>query len=243
MTFSANDFASKRELSCLDTLLRYGISLLIVGKPGAGKTTFMRYLLSALSGEGMDVVTIDDKQEINIGTLLSPSDSVLTDHLLQYASGLEPDVIGCNIDDSPVWKASLRGDAVIAASPAFDPGEALYQMSSGSIPLDRLARAFPVIVFLRIFRDGKFRIAGIFEHVPGGQKHPELKAIWEFRIKEKAGEKLMGVHQQVNDLSESIFSRMRFSGLSPIEEQKIRKDYENAERYSNRPTGSGSAAP
>ena len=242
-TYSANDFASKRELSCLDALLRYGISLLIVGKPGAGKTTFMRYLLSELSGEGMDVVTIDDKQEINVGTLLSPSDSVLTDHLLQYASGLEPDVIGCNIDDSPVWKASLQGNAIIAASPAFDPGEALYQMSSGGIPLDRLARAFPVIVFLRIFRDGKFRIAGIFEHVLGGQKQPELKTIWEFRIKEKTGEKLIGVHQQVNDLSENIFSRMRFSGLSPVEEQKIRKDYEDAERCSNRPAGSGSAAP
>ena len=234
---TANGFAEQKELNFLLSLARYGISLLIVGKSGTGKTTFLRYLLNGLSKQGLDVLAVDDRSELP-GALM-PSDKVSTDQLVKYAMGLNPDVIGCNIENCPVYKASLQGWPVISITTADDPEEAVLQASSlFGCSSARIFRAFPILVSLRIFSDGQIRIARIAEHLTS-----ELKTIWEYQINGRKGARLLGEHHQVADLSDRIFSRMRLSGILPEDAEKLKKEPEaNVERDSDRAAGSRSAA-
>lgn len=61
-----SDFASEKELNFLTTALRYGASILLVGKVNAGKTSFLSYLLSKMPDEQKIATVESGAREISL---------------------------------------------------------------------------------------------------------------------------------------------------------------------------------
>ena len=83
-------FASDSELRFLELAIRYGVSMLIVGKVNSGKTTFLSYLLSTVPNE-KQVVTIESgAREMDL-VKRDPSNRVINNvmHLITRHSKLD----------------------------------------------------------------------------------------------------------------------------------------------------------
>lgn len=142
--YLAGDFAAGKELRLLETALRRGVSILIVGKVNTGKTTFQTYLLSTMPDD-MQIITIEQgTREIylvkrnpdgtvrnNVVHLLSRENpnneeqNITQEKLVEKALRLNPDILSVaemrNTEAYAAQEASLSGNTVISTAHAGSP--------------------------------------------------------------------------------------------------------------------------
>lgn len=136
-------FADEKEILLLETVLKRGVSILLIGKVNTGKTTFQSYLLSKLPQElkvitieggarEMDLVTYDENgcPENNIVHLLTKEsekekENITQEKLVEKALRLNPDVISVaemrNLEAAAAVEASNSGHIVISTAHAGSP--------------------------------------------------------------------------------------------------------------------------
>ncbi len=140
------DFASAHELDLLETALRRGVSVLLVGKVNTGKTTFLSYLLSRLPDQ-VHVCTIESgAREMNlikrgqgdevkncVMHLLSrpssnPQQNITQESLVEKVLRLNADVMSVaemrNEEAYSAQEASLVGTPIISTAHAGSPRQA-----------------------------------------------------------------------------------------------------------------------
>lgn len=211
--YQSSEFATREELEFLSLALRYGISVLIVGKWLSGKSSLMNYLLSTL--QELTTVTFEQYREIlnTISLLDSRMESA------EAALKLDPDVIALNLDDAIPQEISLRGYTTLASVIAQGPIEGLYQLTEQwrrqmVNPLDyqsafRLTcTAMPIVVTVKAI-ESKYRIVNISEC-----DQSNISTLWEC-----TGNR----HDHVSDPSEKIFRTMQQNGCSIEQLNQIRK--------------------
>lgn len=211
--YQSSEFATREELEFLSLALRYGISVLIVGKWLSGKSSLMNYLLSTL--QELTTVTFEQYREMlnTISLLDSRMESA------EAALKLDPDVIALNLDDAIPQEISLRGYTTLASVIAQGPIEGLYQLTEQwrrqmVNPLDyqsafRLTcTAMPIVVTVKAI-ESKYRIVNISEC-----DQSNISTLWEC-----TGNR----HDHVSDPSEKIFRTMQQNGCSIEQLNQIRK--------------------
>lgn len=211
--YQSSEFATREELEFLSLVLRYGISVLIVGKWLSGKSSLMNYLLSTL--QELTTVTFEQYREMlnTISLLDSGMESA------EAALKLDPDVIALNLDDAIPQEISLRGYTTLASVIAQGPIEGLYQLTEQwrrqmVNPLDyqsafRLTcTAMPIVVTVKAI-ESKYRIVNISEC-----DQSNISTLWEC-----TGNR----HDHVSDPSEKIFRTMQQNGCSIEQLNQIRK--------------------
>lgn len=212
-SYQADDFASKNELDFLSLALRYGVSVLIVGKWLSGKTTLMNYLLSTLQ----ELTTVTFEQYREMFNTISLLDSKMEN--AEAASKLNPNVIALNLDDAIPQEISLRGYTTLASVIAQGPVEGLYQLTEQwrrqmQNPIDyqtaqRLTcMALPIIVTMKVI-NSKYRIVNISEC---DELH--ITTLWEYAENQ---------HTHVSDPSDKILRTMQLNGCSTKQLNQIRK--------------------
>lgn len=212
-SYQADGFASKNELDFLSLALRYGVSVLIVGKWLSGKTTLMNYLLSTL--QELTTVTFEQYREMFNTISLLNSDMENAEAALK----LNPDVIALNLDDAIPQEISLRGYTTLASVIAKGPVEGLYQLTEQwrlqmKNPIDYQSAysltctALPIIVTVRPI-ESKYRIINISEC-----DQSNISTLWEYTENH---------HTHVSDPSERIFRTMQQNGCSTEQINQIRK--------------------
>lgn len=224
--YISNEFAANGELDFLLTVLQHGISILLVGNRGSGKTSFMEYLLNQLSATKNVLAIEQSEREMTVGTGLLVEDRAASEKITEYALIFNPDIIGYNVDQCTAQSASLRGCPVIGTSVAADPMQGLNQAAlqwwHGNPEMDYntavelSSNAFPIIVTLHQYPDCKRRIESISQCTYEG--HVQLQTLWEFEIREiiqkSNGYSVNGVHKQQMELAKSLQSRMKIYGYS-----------------------------
>ncbi|WP_283606941.1 hypothetical protein [Faecalispora anaeroviscerum] len=211
--YQSSEFATREELEFLSLALRYGISVLIVGKWLSGKSSLMNYLLSTL--QELTTVTFEQYREMlnTISLLDSRMESA------EAALKLDPDVIALNLDDAIPQEISLRGYTTLASVIAQGPIEGLYQLTEQwrrqmVNPLDyqsafRLTcTAMPIVVTVKAI-ESKYRIVNISEC-----DQSNISTLWEC-----TGNR----HDHVSDPSEKTFRTMQQNGCSIEQLNQIRK--------------------
>lgn len=211
--YQSSEYATRDELEFLSLALRYGVSVLIVGKWLSGKTSLMNYLLSTL--QELTTVTFEQYREMFNTISLLDSNMVTAEAALK----LNPDVIALNLDDAIPQEIALRGYTTLASVIAQGPNEGLYQLTEQwrrqmRNPLDyqsafRLTcTALPIIVTVRAI-ESKYRIINISEC-----DQSNISTLWEYTGNH---------HIHVSDPSEKIFRTMRQNGCPTEQLDQLRK--------------------
>ena len=222
-----NDFAAKKELDSLLAVLSYGVSVLLVGNRATGKTTFMQYLLSSIHDK--NIITVEENErELNTGTNLLISKDMNNKELIYNLMSLTPDITGCNLDREILQDLSLNGCTVLASMFADNAETGLklaaekWQEKNSSIDyntaLNFTCGAFPIVVTLHTYKDMKRRISNISE-CSRKDGNIKLKTLWEYQyINENHG-----LHQQLNEVSDTLLNRMKIYGITSDEVNKLKK--------------------
>jgi len=211
--YQSSEYATRDELEFLSLALRYGVSVLIVGKWLSGKTSLMNYMLSTL--QELTTVTFEQYREMFNTISLLDSNMVTAEAALK----LNPDVIALNLDDAIPQEIALRGYTTLASVIAQGPNEGLYQLTEQwrrqmRNPLDyqsafRLTcTALPIIVTVRAI-ESKYRIINISEC-----DQSNISTLWEYTGNH---------HIHVSDPSEKIFRTMRQNGCPTEQLDQLRK--------------------
>lgn len=112
--YLTGDFANRKEIRMLQTALRRGASILLVGKVNTGKTTFLSYLLSTLPDD-YEIITIEGgAREMNL--VKTDSEGNATNNVLHMITHESKDVAQ-NISQEILVEKSLRLNPIII-SPA-----------------------------------------------------------------------------------------------------------------------------
>jgi pilus assembly protein CpaF len=224
-----NDFAAKKELDFLLTVLNYGVSVLLVGNRGAGKTTFMQYLLSSIHDKS--IITVEENErELNTGANLLISKDMNSKEFIYNLMSLTPDIVGCNLDREILQGLSLNGCTVLASMFA-DTAETGLRLAAEkwqeknsnidyNIALNFTCGAFPIIVTLHTYKDMKRRISNISEcsFINGNIK---LKTLWEYQMQSVENK---GQHKQISDVSDTLLSRMKINEITLDKIDKLKKE-------------------
>lgn len=230
--YSSNDFAANGELDFLLTALQHGVSLLLVGGSGSGKTSFMEFLLNELPPSKRILVIEQSEREVLTGTNLWAKDLSEIDKITENALFLNPDVIGYNTDQCFAQSASVRGCPVIGLSVASDPMQGLHQAAlqwwqchpeiDYSTAVKLSGEAFPIIVTLHQYPDCKRRVANISQCNYDG--HIQLHTLWEFEVREIIENSnryvIHGSHKQQMEISKSLQNKMKIYGYSQTSLEK-----------------------
>ena len=133
-------FASDSELRFLELAIRYGVSMLIVGKVNSGKTTFLSYLLSTVPNE-KQVVTIESgAREMDL-VKRDPSNRVINNvmHLITRHSKLDEQ----NITQEKLVEKVLRlnGEIVSVAEMRNEEAYAAQEQSLTGVSVLSTAHA------------------------------------------------------------------------------------------------------
>jgi pilus assembly protein CpaF len=224
-----NDFAAKKELDFLLTVLNYGVSVLLVGNRGAGKTTFMQYLLSSIHDKS--IITVEENErELNTGANLLISKDMNSKEFIYNLMSLTPDIVGCNLDREILQGLSLNGCTVLASMFA-DTAEMGLRLAAEkwrernsnidyNTALNFTCGAFPIIVTLHTYKDMKRRISNISEcsFINGNIK---LKTLWEYQMQSVENK---GQHKQISDVSDTLLSRMKINEITLDKIDKLKKE-------------------
>ncbi len=234
-----NDFAAKKELDFLLTVLNYGVSVLLVGNRGTGKTTFMQYLLSSIHDK--NIITVEENgRELNTGTNLLVSNDITRKEFIYNLMSLTPDIVGCNLDREILQGLSLNGCTVLASMFA-DTAEMGLRLAAEkwrernsnidyNTALNFTCGAFPIIVTLHTYKDMKRKISSISEcsFINGNIK---LKTLWEYQYVNESH----GKHQQINNVSDTLLNRMKIYGITLDEiNELIKEEISHVRSKSNR---------
>lgn len=232
--YVTNNFAVKRELDFLISALQHGISILITGSHNTGKSTLVEFLLSSLSDDLKILAVEKDFREVNAGISILLQQNSLSDEIL----GLNPDVMGFNLDDCIAQDAGLKGCTVVATALADDPIVGVRSAAmqwwqthrdtlTYPMALELTCSAFPLVVTLHTFADQKRRISSISECYMDNQNVCQLP-LWEYQIQEITSNEyekvIRGSHTQVNDISDKLLKRMELFGLQRDEINQIKKE-------------------
>lgn len=252
--YISNDFGSQKELEFLSAAVGQGLSILIAGPPGTGKTALMEFLIGPISGA---VVVEQGFREINVGQSILLDEETRPVGCMDSIIGLNPGLVGFNLTSCIAQEVGLQGIPVLASVRGHDPPAALRQAAKqwqasccdrmdSETALLMTGEVFQLVVSLRIFADQKRRIAEISEClVDGGQIR--IKTLWNYQIQSvregDSGPVVRGGHKQVASCSESLIQRVRYSELNQ-EKLKLFEmgDSNHVGGGSNWPTGSRPAA-
>lgn len=142
--YLSGDFAVRKELKLLETALRRGVSILLVGKVNTGKTSFQTYLLSQMPDD-LQIITIeqgaretylvrrssDGIVQNNVVHLLSRENAnneeqnITQEKLVEKALRLNPDILSVaemrNTEAYAAQEGSLTGNTLISTAHAGSP--------------------------------------------------------------------------------------------------------------------------
>ncbi len=212
--YTKTGFAEQKEIEMLNTFMRRGVSILVVGKVNTGKTTFLSYLLSTLpnnmkivtienSAREMDLVKRENGKTINNVVHMLTRESKIADldikqeDLVVISLRLNPDYISIaemrDSEASAAVEASRSGHPVISTTHAGSPIEAHKRIADLSrkgnntdypTALIQAQEAFPVVVFLHTLEDNVRRIMGITECHVDDDNKAHYNPLWKYEIEE-----------------------------------------------------------
>ncbi|MFI3326872.1 MAG: ATPase, T2SS/T4P/T4SS family [Clostridia bacterium] len=212
--YTKTGFAEQKEIEMLNTFMRRGVSLLVVGKVNTGKTTFLSYLLSTLpnnmkivtienSAREMDLVKKENGKTINNVVHMLTRESKIADldikqeDLVVISLRLNPDYISIaemrDSEASAAVEASRSGHPVISTTHAGSPIEAHKRIADLSrkgnntdypTALIQAQEAFPIVVFLHTLEDNVRRIMGITECHVDDENKAHYNPLWKYEIEE-----------------------------------------------------------
>ncbi len=164
--------------------------------------------------------------------------NITQEKLVEKMLRLNPDVASVaemrNTEAYAAQEASLSGNVIISTAHAGSPQQAHKRVANlcrKKYPIDfhtaleQACEAFPLVVFIHTLEDNKRRIMNISECVVENG-NINYRTLWEYQIEDnfidESGAHIRGKHVQVNDLSESLLTRMKMYGISKDEIEQIK---------------------
>jgi energy-coupling factor transporter ATP-binding protein EcfA2 len=232
--YLADGFTVNRELTLLGTALQHGVSILLTGQSGCGKTAFTEYLTDLLPEEANAIVLESGSREIVSSRELLLSEKEL-DEFICKADGMGCDILAFNFRSWLSLKAAESIPTVIAQSVGVDPVCGIHNMADDITchcccdylqATLRICAAFPLIVYLGKLPDRKHRILSISETAcKDGQII--LTPIWQFQVDlmdtDGSEAVIHGHHKQTGEISTALLDRMKLHGITSEEIQKIKR--------------------